>query len=394
MRLTRWAALLMVAAMALALHGCPNGTDDGPVKTGGTTVGPVTQTPVKVKIGYVLPLTGPGAAYAEVQQNAIEIALAEVNSNAELVEVVYEDSRLDPTEALTAAEKLVSLDNVDVLFAFSSGECLTVATKGAQENVLVVAPMASSVELDQVKDATIRLAPSDAAQGRALAEVVADQGHTSAGIIHVNDAWGQGLSAEFAAAFEARGGTVVVSESCKPDEPDYSAVLAKINAANPDVLFLPVHPDGAVNLLKKAKEMGVDVDLFGGDSFSNEAVSSQAVSDGVIFALPADSDTDQWEAFNSTYEEKFGKQSDINGAAAYDAVKLVAEAAQRATSLEAGPLRQAAIQVAQNYAGATGVFTINDDGMATGKKYGMFVVRDGKYESLDAGDTEPVDDGS
>ena len=370
--------LCALAVSAVVLCGCPpkeqsGGTGDTPAK------------PEVVKIGYVLPLSGRGADYGAVQQKAIEIALAEVNKEAKRVEVVYEDSQLDPTKALTAAERLVSVNKVNVLFGFSSGETLAVAGVAKRSKLLLVAPMASSLELDEAKDAMIRLAPSDAAQAEEVAKVVRRLGHANAAILHVNDVWGKGLAKAFETAFQAEGGKVATNETCEPGATDFRAQLTKVKSLNPAVFFIPVPPDEALPLLRQAKDLGVKSKVFGGDTFSNEAVyaDKSKLAEGVVFALPADSDTEAWKEFSRAYKEKNGNQPDINGAAAYDAVKIIAEVAQKAASLTAVDLRKAVIDGIQSYVGATGEFSISAEGIATGKRYGVFVVKGGAYKPMD-----------
>jgi branched-chain amino acid transport system substrate-binding protein len=320
-----------------------------------------------------------------VQQKAITLALDELNRDRKWVSVIYEDSQLDPAKALTAAERLVSVSKVNVLFTFSSGETLAVAGLAKRSGILQVAPMASSIELDRVGDNLIRLAPSDAAQAEELAKVVGQLGHKSAAIIHVNDVWGKGLAQAFERSFAAAGGTVVANELCEPGATDFRAQLTKIKSQSPEVLFLPVHPDEALPILRQAKDMGLKSQVFGGDTFSNQAVyaDKSGLANGVIFALPAESDTEAWRSFASLYKSRYGTQPDINAAAAYDAVKVVARAASTAGSYRGTDLRKSIIAEVKDYEGATGRFSFSPAGIAVDKRYSVFVVKAGAYKPFE-----------
>lgn len=78
-----------------------------------------------LKIGAILPLTGTGAEDGEFQKHGIELAVSKLNSaggiQGKKIEVVYEDSKNQAKEGITALNTLISRDKVPVVLSTMSG---------------------------------------------------------------------------------------------------------------------------------------------------------------------------------------------------------------------------------------------------------------------------------
>lgn len=99
--------IISVLIVSLQVLGCSSGSAD------------VTDKPLK--IGAILPLTGPASVWGENIRNGMELARSDLLSNNVSIEIIYEDSRANPTLGLSAFRKLQGIDNVSIIFsAFSS----------------------------------------------------------------------------------------------------------------------------------------------------------------------------------------------------------------------------------------------------------------------------------
>ena len=94
-----------------------------------------------IRIGVLLPLSGPVAYIGENMQKGFESALSEINKNKNVFELIYEDNKNNPADAVTGAKKLVELDNVDILITTMSGSSVAVASymKGSDRHVPLIA---------------------------------------------------------------------------------------------------------------------------------------------------------------------------------------------------------------------------------------------------------------
>ena len=107
----RLLAVLLAGIMLLAVFaGCGKKTDDAPAT---------------IRLGFVLPVTGPYAPFTESFQWVLDMALPVMNADGGFyikeydkripVEIIIADSESDPTKASEAAQKLVTTDNVHIL---------------------------------------------------------------------------------------------------------------------------------------------------------------------------------------------------------------------------------------------------------------------------------------
>ncbi len=104
----------------------------------------------KIKVGVVLPLSGQYAVFGDSVKNSMEMSLKDL-PNKENVELVFEDDQFDAKKALSAYNKLQSIDNVDIVVALSSPslEAIKPVINKTDELMLTVGNE-SSVEKDNV----------------------------------------------------------------------------------------------------------------------------------------------------------------------------------------------------------------------------------------------------
>jgi len=69
----------------------------------------------QLKVGVIIPLTGPAAIWGQNIKNGIELSNQDLKTKGIDIKIIYEDSQASPTIGLTAYNKLKSIDNVDVL---------------------------------------------------------------------------------------------------------------------------------------------------------------------------------------------------------------------------------------------------------------------------------------
>lgn len=339
---------------------------------------------IPAAIGYVVPLTGPAVAYTEVQKKAIDVALEEINSaggvQGRKFVVLYEDSKMDPSVAVTAMKKLIDVDKVPVVLGFSSGEVLAMASLADKTKTVLLAPMASAAEITGSGKFVLRLSPSDAFQGQILADVVNGDKIKKAAVLYVNNDWGVGLKENFAKQFTKQGGSVIIMEPSNPEDKDFRTQLAKIKAGNPDALILFLHPQETIHAVRQIREMAIKSAIYGGDTFSFNAVYEQIpkLVNGIVFTLPAKMESPEFQAFSRTYEAKFKEKPDINAAVGYDGVKLIAQVMNKA-GFSGDAIRQELVAV-KGYRGASGEITFDEKGDVISKKFDVLIIRDGKYQ--------------
>lgn len=366
------------------LFGCSRDSDQS------DNASPKSSSPPKepVKIGYALPLSGGAVTYTEVQKKAVELALSEINAGGGIrgrqLDMLYEESKLNPSVAVTAMKKLIDVDKVPVVFGFSSGEVLAMAPTAERSQTVIIAPLASTAEISKAGSFVFRISPSDALQGEVLGEVIYKDNLARAAVLFVNNDWGAGLKEGFSKKFQSLGGSVVAAEGSNPGDRDFRTQLVKLRESGADNLVLLLHPQELVHAIRQLRELGVKLPVYGGDTFSADLIyqTISTLLEGVVFTLPAKPSSAAFQKFAAKYEVNYGVKPDVNAAACYDAVKLVAtvmnEVGTASTDI------RTALAKTSNFKGASGDITFDENGDIVSKVFDVLVIRDGRYQKREA----------
>ena len=274
--------------------------------------------PAKLKIGVLIPFTGPLAEFGETFKRAADLAALHLQGAGFPVELVYADTETSAIPAVEAARKLVETDRVQVLIgAAASGvtvpvaESVSIPNNIPQISYASTSPLITVLPADQGKDFLFRTCPSDALQGVVLGKLARDQGFDTAAVMYVNNPYGQGLAEQFKKSFEARGGTVtaMVPHDEAP-APTYVSELRKAAEGNPQVLVAISYPGHATIYLREALEGGFfNQFLFvdGTKSFDIiDAVGAENL-EGMLGTAPGSALSPGYDTFVGEYTKQYGE---------------------------------------------------------------------------------------
>ncbi len=342
----------------------------------------------KVVLGAMFPLTGDGAAYGEPISRQLMLAVDEINAaggiDGKMIEIKLEDSKCNPKDGATAAQKLVDVDKVKVIFGGAcSGETLGAAPIVEAAKVVLISPSATSPKVTTAGDYVFRTAPSDAFAGRVAAEKALAMGFKKAAIINENSDYAQGLKDTFASVF-AKNGQVVAVESYNPEETDFKTAILKVKDATPDVIYIvPQTPAKGVLLIKQLKEQGVAQQLMTAEVLIGEVVVKEHGSDmeGLI-GVEAKFDENSALAKQAldAYRAKYGDPAfGFYQAAMRDAVYLVVDAI-KANGLDADKIKTA-LYATKDWNGAIGKLSLDENGEPI-LEYSVKQVKNGQLVEL------------
>ena len=225
------AAVATLAAAALVLSGCA-ATD------GGSASGDLT-----LKIGTALPQTGSLAYLGPPEEAGVGLAIKDINeaNKGIQVEVEWGDSGdLDNKAYETEIPRLLNAGVKAIIGAASSGTSLAFIDQVVGAGVLQFSPANTSPTLSTYDDKGLyfRTAPSDLLQGEVLGNLMSADGHETAAMIVLNDAYGTGLRDATEASFTAAGGSIVAAPVFNPGDTNFSAQISEALAASPDAIVL------------------------------------------------------------------------------------------------------------------------------------------------------------
>jgi branched-chain amino acid transport system substrate-binding protein len=236
-----------------------------------------------IRIGVTQPLTGAFAASGNYVAQGAKIAEESINASGGVlgrkIQLVIEDNKSNPTEAVATAEKLIAKDKVPVLMgAWSSTLTLAVMPKLMEYEVPMLVETSSSGKITTSGNPFIfRISPTSEMEARAFTPNVKTFGIKKADFLATNNDFGLGASQEFSQMLKAQGVQVGVMETMDPKATDFSAQLAKIKASGGDTLFVTTAVEQATLILKQAKEQQVKARIITtGGSVSPDQLIAQA----------------------------------------------------------------------------------------------------------------------
>ena len=236
-----------------------------------------------IKIGVTQPLTGAFAASGNYVAQGAKIAEDAINAQGGVlgrkIQLVIEDNKSNPTEAVATAEKLISRDKVPVLMgAWSSTLTLAVMPKLMEYQVPMLVETSSSGKITTSGNPYIfRISPTSEMEAKAFAPMVKKFGIKKADFLATNNDFGLGASQEFSQMLKKEGVQVGVVETMDPKATDFSAQLAKIKASGADTLFVTTAVEQITLILKQAKEQQVKARIITtGGSNSPDQLIQQA----------------------------------------------------------------------------------------------------------------------
>ncbi len=308
-----------------------------------------------IKIGAVIPTTGPLQVYGEAQINALQLAVDEINAAGGVlgrqVELVVADTATNPQVGVEAAKRLVTVDGVvGLIGALSSGVTIPIArTVSSVEGVPQISTASTSPVITTLEDNgfLFRTTPSDALQGAVLGELVAQQGFKKVAVIYVNNDYGKGLADAFAAAYS---GEVTAAVAYEERQPSYRGELRRAAEGDPEALVMIAYPGDGIPMIRQALEEGFFSKFIFTDGMKAQEVVDAigAPLDGAFGTAPTgDPEAPAAKAFRAAYQDKYGElppQPFMDSA--YDAMILMALAIQKAGSTEGAAIRDALMEVA------------------------------------------------
>ncbi|NEU57712.1 ABC transporter substrate-binding protein [Halorussus sp. MSC15.2] len=224
-----------------------------------------------VTFGSVLPTSMDGllGELGTAHTKAVEQAVADVRQAGgpldSDIELRTHDSKVDGETAVGECEKLVSEGAVGFVGALVSDVSLVLADFVSENDIVQVSPSSTTPTLaargynDDVKFVG-RTAPNDIQQAFVMAKALNDDKHVGAddvGILYLNNAFGNSLAQEVAAAFDGRVTDQVTFEAGKDS---YDDTIAQVTGDDPDAIAVVSSPGSTKGVLQRGVESGYEGD--------------------------------------------------------------------------------------------------------------------------------------
>ena len=339
-------------------------------------------------VGYQLPLTGSQSQYGEMFRNSANIQIDRLNAAGGIggrkLQLLYEDSKSDPKEAVNIARKFVDDKRiVAVLGDFASGPSMAAGEVYGKEGMAQLSQTASHPDFLKVSTWQFRNVVTQAQEGPFMAKWVREAGINSVAVIGLQNDWGMSATGEFRKAFEKMGGTVTGFELFNPGARDFKAILTKVAQGKPEAIYFAMFYEEGALILQQAKQLNITAKLYASGPFYAPKLIELAGSaaDGVrtSTAFLIDHPSKNVQDFVAEYKKRYNGDPNMFAAQAYDAVGIMIEALKRAGPNATRAQVRDALAATANYPGVTGETTFDKVTREPDKHLARLQITAGKF---------------
>ena len=371
---SRLAATGGLIAAAVLAAGCGGGAG------GGADTGPI-------KIGVPVPLSGDYASAGQDVLRGAKLAAKDINDDGGVIgrkiQIIEADDACSAQVGAQAAQKLVSQE----IAAAAGGYCSTAALPELntfhRSKIPYVMDASTNPELTEMGFAeAFRTIGRDDEQGPIVASFIKDFLEAKrAAVLHDNTTYAKGLADATAKALKSEGVEVVFDDALTPGQSDYTPVLTKIAGTKPDVLYYSGYFAEAGLLIKQAQQLGLDLQMMGGDATNDPTLiktAGPAAEGFMLSTAPLAQFLPGAQQFLKGYRGAYNAQPGPYAVYEYDAVKILAEAIGKAGSTEPEKITQA-LAGTKGYDGVTGEITFDEKGDRADPVYVIARIENGKF---------------
>ena len=349
-----------------------------------------------VRIGHVGPLTGAIAHLGKDNENGARMAIDDLNAKGVKIggqaikfELLAEDDGADPKQGTAAAQKLVDSRVAGVIGHLNSGTTIPASRVYSDAGIPQISPSATNPKYTQQGFKTaFRVVANDGQLGGTLGRYAINTVKAkSIAIIDDRTAYGQGVADEFRKAVVAAGGKVVGREFTNDKATDFNAILTKLKASNPDLVFFGGMDAVAGPMLRQLRQLGMNVKFMGGDGICSPKLAELAggaMSDGQVICAEAGGITPDKEAamaaWRARFKAKFNADVQIYAPYVYDATMTMVAAMEKANSSD--PKKYLPVLAKIKYDGVTGPISFDDKGDIKGGTLTLFTYKGGKRDQI------------
>jgi branched-chain amino acid transport system substrate-binding protein len=274
-----------------------------------------------LKVGLITALSGSASLYGLDIQKGTQLAIDEINAAGGVggytLELIAEDHAVDPDKAVSAVQKLISIDKVSVVFSSFSGPTLAIQPITYEQRLLVINAASAGPSLLN-KPGLYNSVPNFANVFPKLMKwILAKTNAKSIATVYWNDDAGTNVNKMVNDACQQYGCTVVIAEPEKVGETDFRTTVSRIKAAKPDLIILGEWGDDFGYVMKEIRAQGITTQIIGADWNANalEIAGKQAMEGYLAFKDYLDNNNPgdpEAATFIENYQKAYGELPKTN----------------------------------------------------------------------------------
>jgi len=317
-----------------------------------------------IKIGAILPLTGGLAFLGKPEQVALQIAANEVNSTGKLkVEIIFGDSKGDPKEGVTLANKMINIDKVNAIITSTSGVSMAVAPIVSQNKILNFSGCTAPEVVSQGKT-VFRLFINANEEARILGNYILKYYKNVAGIV-INNRGPLSEMDSLNSFLKSNGVLVEFIETYELNQLNFSNLINKMKDSRVEAIIVIGYGPEIPGIFKLMKEQNVDKPSIGSISFLMPVALSEGteIFKNVVFAsFPFTKDDPKFSEFNKKYEKiaNTAPSTFADSVFFYDMVMIISDSVLQTGGVNGEQLAQFIISKKQ-FEGLSGIIKFDEN---------------------------------
>jgi len=282
----------------------------------------------EINIGVVLPLSGNAAQYGKWIQNALELAKDEINiENKKHINLIYEDDRATPKDAVHAIKKLTTNDDVKIIFGSWASSCVMAMAPIAEKKKILIFAEALSPNIKNAGEYVYRIQPDGSLYIKKLLEYFKKHNLDKIGVVYINNDFG----IEQAKILKSNLNIGYI-KAYNPEMKDFKSIIENIKESNLEHILVLGYKETAY-FYKQFYEMGLKnkISIYGSVPTENPeilTISGANATNNLIYphhfkGIESSKITSKEEEFFEKYHTKYGEYPEGFAYLAYEAMKFI-----------------------------------------------------------------------
>ena len=348
-----------------------------------------TENKKQIEIGSIQQLTGQMSKYGKTLQAALLAQTDIINeerkqNNLPLINITFEDDKLDPKTGVSALQQLVQLKKVQVCFgAQSSSVTLAMAPIANQNKVVLISSASGAPNISQAGEYIFRTCPSDVYEATiCVGYYNMRYQDKSLAIVHINNDYGIGLKEAFLSKITNPEKVNVFA--FQQGQSDFRTILSRIKQQKTEIVYL-IGYEEMIAVFKQARELGVTCQWLGNNQMNDPDMvrKFEKSANGTVF--PGHQyDLDEIKSNHANFYTKYLTHSDgvdLDVFAAYGVDALIAVNQALLNGAKTGEEIKNELYKMKDIQGLTGVFSFDENGDPV-KTVGLYKIENGNIVKL------------
>ena len=364
------------------------------------TLAPGAEAQPPIRIGASLSLTGSYAEIAHNQHRGYRLCIKDMNEKGGVrdrkLELIVHDDASDPATAVRLYEQLITHEKVDLILG-PYGSLITEAVAGVTEKhrMPMVTHAATTSIFKSGQKFVFMVYPPGEVFLEGLLDLAVKRGLKTVAILNEDTAFPKAIAHGTMELARRRGLQLVFTEAYPRGSTDFSAILRRLGALNPDVVAAGTYFEDAVAITRQMKTANVNPRMYGLTIGVDSRRFYEALARDAEFVygatpwapelvtlragglIPVARQYPGAREFVESYRREFpGADMSYQSAAGYAICQILVEAVRRAGALDGAKIRDAILKMDLNT--VFGPFKVDRDGFQVAHKMLLFQWQDGK----------------